>query len=59
MDPKNGTYIIPNNDPYNPFPHSLLSTREKSLQSDVCSSQTREVGYSGDTLDWPGLAGIV
>ena len=28
MDPHSSPYIIPNNDPYYPFPHSLLSTRE-------------------------------
>ena len=28
MDPDSSPYIIPNNNPYNPFPHSLLSTRE-------------------------------
>ena len=29
MDPYGSPYIIPNNKPYNPFPHSLLSTRER------------------------------
>ena len=28
MDPYSSPYIIPNNSPYNPFPHSFLSTRE-------------------------------
>ena len=27
MDPYSSPYIIPNNNPYNPFPHSRLSTR--------------------------------
>ena len=28
MDPYSSPYIIPNNSPHNPFPHSLLSTRQ-------------------------------
>ena len=28
MDPYSSPYIIPNNSPHIPFPHSLLSTRE-------------------------------
>ena len=28
MDPYSSPYIIPNKNPYSPFPHSLLSTRE-------------------------------
>ena len=31
MDPYSSPYIIPNNSHYNPFPHSLLSTREVTL----------------------------
>ena len=30
MDPYSGPYIIPNNSLHNPFPHSLLSTRQSS-----------------------------
>ena len=28
MDPYSSPYIILNDSPYNPFPHSVLSTRE-------------------------------
>ena len=28
MDPYSSPYIMPNNSPHSPFPHSLLSTRE-------------------------------
>ena len=28
MDPYSSPYIIPNKNPYVPFPHSLLSTKE-------------------------------
>ena len=28
MDPYSSPYIIPNNIPHNPFPHSLLRTRQ-------------------------------
>ena len=28
MDPCSSPYIIPNNSPHNPFPHSLLRTRQ-------------------------------
>ena len=28
MDPYSSPYIIPNSSPHNPFPHSLLRTRE-------------------------------
>ena len=28
MDPYGSPYIFPNNSPHNPFPHSLLSTKE-------------------------------
>ena len=28
MDPYSSPYMIPNYNPYNPFPHALLSTRE-------------------------------
>ena len=30
MDPYSSPSIIPNNNPYSPFPHSLLSIRESS-----------------------------
>ena len=30
MDPYSSPYIIPNNSLHNPFPHSLLSTRQLS-----------------------------
>ena len=29
MDPHSSLYIIPNDSPHNPFPHSLLRTRQK------------------------------
>ena len=28
MDPYSSPYILPKNSPHNPFPHSLLSTRQ-------------------------------
>ena len=34
MDPYSSPYIIPNNNPYNPFPHSLQSTRETRDKKD-------------------------
>ena len=30
MDPYSSPYIIPNNNPYNPFLHSLLSSRRSA-----------------------------
>ena len=33
LDPYSSLYIIPNNSPHNPFPHSLLSTRETNEAS--------------------------
>ena len=32
MDPYSSPYIIPNNSPHNPFPHSLIGTRQYTLQ---------------------------
>ena len=34
VDPYTSPYIIPNNSPHNPFPHSLLSTRKYSTLID-------------------------
>ena len=31
MDPYSSPYIIPNNSPHNPFPHSLLRTRQSKV----------------------------
>ena len=31
MDPYSSPYIIPNNSPHSPFPHSLLRTRQFRL----------------------------
>ena len=31
MDPCSSPSIIPSHNPYDPFPHSLLSTREKNM----------------------------
>ena len=36
MDSYSSPYIIPNNSPYNPLPHSLLSTRELRFRVPVC-----------------------
>ena len=38
MDPYSSPYIIPTNNPYNPFPHSLLSTRESCSGSSKLKS---------------------
>ena len=32
MDPYASPYIIPNNSPHNPFPHSLLRTRQSAAE---------------------------
>ena len=48
MDDFSSPYIIPNINPYNPFPHSLLSTRELGLSASralawhglMCNSQS-------------------
>ena len=47
MDPYNSPYIIPNNNPYNPFLHSLPSTREFSTarsNSSVTPCRLLEIG---------------
>ena len=33
MDPSSSPYIVPNNSPQNPFPHSLLRTRQERPNS--------------------------
>ena len=46
MDPYSSPYIIPNNRPQYPFPHSLLSTREyRDLQ--VFLERGRGLGVEG------------
>ena len=50
MDPYSSPYIIPNNSHYNPFPHSLLSTRESSSGCDQLMER-----FPGN-LQTPGLA---
>ena len=35
MDPYSSPYIIPNSSLHNPFPHSLLRTRQSALEIDV------------------------
>ena len=43
MDPYSSPYIIPNNGPRNPFPHSLLSTREL-ITVPSCTGQKQGLG---------------
>ena len=45
MDPYSSPYTILNNSPYNPFPHSLLSTRESFV---VYTTIFRESLISGE-----------
>ena len=46
MDPYSSPYIIPNDSPQYPYPHSLLSTREfwghQVLEADVTLKRFRE-----------------
>ena len=47
-DPYSSLYIIPNNSPHNPFPHSLLRTRQENVYLGCAGvdSEPRPVGSS-------------
>ena len=44
MDPHSSPYIIPNNRFHNPFPHSLLRTRQ-SLSSEVLGRRVQVLEF--------------
>ena len=46
MDTYSRPYIIPNNNVYNPFPHSLLRTREKIRSPPRIEGGRRPLGIS-------------
>ena len=53
MDPSSSPYIIPNNSPYHPFPHSLLSTREKMWVSFLRAPRTKDYSFPSSILSLP------
>ena len=50
MDPYSSPYIIPNNSLHNPFPHSLLRTRQKPSSSFGASASPRSCRFLGSPV---------